>query len=328
MNGETGFFRHGLLTLLNGFVEELLNFAATSTHDVIVVVPFVHLEHRMPAFKMVTSHQPGGLKLGQHPVYRGQTNVFFGIQQAFVHVFGAHVARFAGFEDFEDLHPRQGDFQPGLAQITGFQCFYFPSGVFKTGYIVYHRALPKQSVPVPLLMRKLLTLITIIASFLLASCSSDPIVNRLPWVYKIEIQQGNVLKQEAVDQLRTGMTRRQVQFIMGTPLVADPFHANRWDYFYEYKPGTRGKGDARRDRLSLFFEDDALIRLDGTVLPDPDALTNQPKTMASVIVPPQEFVDPGILTRLWRWLTFSGAEPEQEVFRPDSGPVDNHTHGH
>ena len=177
-------------------------------------------------------------------------------------------------------------------------------------------------------MRKLLTLITIIASFLLASCSSDPVVNRLPWVYKIEIQQGNVLKQDAVNQLRIGMTRRQVQFILGTPLVADPFHANRWDYFYQYKPGTRGEQDAGQEHLSLFFEEDTLVRLDGSVLPDPNASDNQPKQIATVNVPPQEFEDPGILTRFWRWITFNSAAPEQDVFRPDSGPVDNHTHSH
>ncbi len=176
-------------------------------------------------------------------------------------------------------------------------------------------------------MRKLLTLIAIIASFLLVSCSSDPVANRLPWVYKIEIQQGNVLKQDSVNLLRTGMTRRQVQFIMGNPLVADPFHADRWDYYYEYKPGTKGEKEARTDHLAVFFEEDSLVRMDGTMLPDPNASMDQPRQIATVDVPPQEIDDPGILTRLWRWITFSST-PEQEVFRPDSGPVDNHIHTH
>jgi len=175
-------------------------------------------------------------------------------------------------------------------------------------------------------MRKLLTLIAIIASFLLAACSSDPVVNRLPWVYRIEIQQGNVLKQDAVNQLRTGMTRRQVQFILGTPLLADPFHANRWDYYYLYKPGTRGEGKARSDHLAVFFKDDTLMRMAGTILPDPNAPTEPPNRLVTVNVPPQELVNPGILTRFWRWITFSGTGPEQEPFRPDAGPVDNHTH--
>ena len=177
-------------------------------------------------------------------------------------------------------------------------------------------------------MRKLLTLIAIIASFLLAACSGDPIVNRLPWVYKIEIQQGNVLTQDTVNQLHTGMTRRQVQFILGTPLIADPFHADRWDYYYQYKPGTQGEGEARSDHLAVFFEDDTLVRMDGTLLPDPNAPKEPLNKIVTVDVPPQEIEDPGILTRFWRWITFSSKAPEREPFRPDKGPVDNHTHSH
>ncbi len=185
-----------------------------------------------------------------------------------------------------------------------------------------------QSEPVPLLMRKLLTPIAIIASLLLAACSSDPIVNRLPWVYKIEIQQGNVLVQDDVNQLRTGMTRRQVQFILGTPMVQDPFHANRWDYYYEYQPGTRGEGEYRKEHLAVFFEDDKLVRLAGTVLPDPNAPAEPPNRLVTVEVPPQEIEDPGVLTRLWRWLTFSSKAPQDEPFRPDREPAGNPGHRH
>jgi len=177
-------------------------------------------------------------------------------------------------------------------------------------------------------MRKLLTLIAIIASFLLVSCSSDPIVNRLPWVYRIEIQQGNVLVQEDVNQLRTGMTRRQVQFILGTPMIVDPFHADRWDYYYEYQPGTKGEGEYRKEHLAVFFEGDKLTRMEGTILPDPNAPAEPPNRLVTVTVPPQEIENPGILTRLWRWITFSGKEPQQKPFRPDSGPANNHVHTH
>lgn len=175
-------------------------------------------------------------------------------------------------------------------------------------------------------MRKLLTLIAIIASFLLVSCAGDPIASRLPWVYKIEIQQGNVIKQDDVNQLRLGMSRRQAQFILGNPLIADPFHANRWDYYYQYIPGTKGEGEARKERIALFFEEDRLVKLDGSILPDPNAPATAPNQIATINVPRQEIDDPGILTRFWRWMTFRGAAPEQDVFRPDAGPVDNHVH--
>ena len=77
-------------------------------------------------------------------------------------------------------------------------------------------------------------------------------------VYTPDIQQGNLITQEMVDQLKTGMTRRQVQFILGTPLITDPFHQNRWDYYYSYK---RGKKYRAKRTLSLFFKDDELVEV-------------------------------------------------------------------
>ena len=66
----------------------------------------------------------------------------------------------------------------------------------------------------------------------LSGCSSI-----FPGVYKIDIQQGNQLKDESVDQLRTGMSQRQVVYLLGSPTLQDPFHPNRWDYVYHLKDG-------------------------------------------------------------------------------------------
>jgi len=153
-------------------------------------------------------------------------------------------------------------------------------------------------------MRKLLILISTIASFFLAACSSDPIVNRLPFVYRIDIQQGNVINQEMVGKLRLGMNKRQAQFVLGAPLLVDPFHANRWDYFYEFIPGTEGKGEATRERISLIFEDDRLVEITGTLQPDPKPDVLPASRQVTVIVPRQQAEDVGILTRTWRWMGF------------------------
>ncbi len=153
-------------------------------------------------------------------------------------------------------------------------------------------------------MRKLLIPITAIASLLLAACSGDPIVNRLPWVYRIDVQQGNVISQDALNLVRLGMNKRQVQFILGTPLLADPFHADRWDYFYDYKPGTDGEGEAEQQRVSLFFEDDRLTRMAGSMEPQPPGTAAEPARQVTVTVPPQEIEEPGVLTRMWRWIGF------------------------
>ena len=91
---------------------------------------------------------------------------------------------------------------------------------------------------------------------LLAACSSFN-------AYKIDIQQGNVITQEMVAQLKPGLTRDQVKFILGSPLVADMFHTDRWDYVYMLQPG---KGEVQRRRLTVIFEDNKLARLAGDVV--------------------------------------------------------------
>ncbi|MBS1221586.1 MAG: SmpA/OmlA [Proteobacteria bacterium] len=84
----------------------------------------------------------------------------------------------------------------------------------------------------------------------------------LPSFYSVPVRQGNYLDQAMVSQLRPGMTRQQVQRIMGTPLVADPFHQNRWDYYYSYRKD--GKVVEQR-HVALFFTGDTLDRVDGTL---------------------------------------------------------------
>lgn len=107
-------------------------------------------------------------------------------------------------------------------------------------------------------MRKLLTFMLALASVLAAACG-DP---KIPGVYRIDIQQGNVVTQEQLSQLERGMSKRKVQFVLGTPMIMDTFHQNRWDYLYSYQEGG---GEREQRRVSLFFEDDALARIEGDV---------------------------------------------------------------
>lgn len=99
----------------------------------------------------------------------------------------------------------------------------------------------------------------------LAACSNlqMPDVASAITPYRIDIRQGNYISQEMVAQLRPGMTRDQVRFILGTPLVTDLFHAERWDYIYRFKPG---RGEVQQRRLAVFFEDNKLARLAGDVV--------------------------------------------------------------
>ncbi len=84
----------------------------------------------------------------------------------------------------------------------------------------------------------------------------------LPRFYSVPVRQGNYLDQTMIDQLRSGMTRQQVQRIMGTPLITDPFRQDRWDYYYHYKKD--GKIGEQR-HVALFFRGDTLERIEGGV---------------------------------------------------------------
>jgi outer membrane protein assembly factor BamE (lipoprotein component of BamABCDE complex) len=79
-------------------------------------------------------------------------------------------------------------------------------------------------------------------------------------IYRINIQQGNVIEQEAVDQVQVGMSRSAVQFLLGTPMVADSFHEERWDYTYYFRQG-RSRSIERR-WLVVYFEDDRVVRIE------------------------------------------------------------------
>lgn len=97
----------------------------------------------------------------------------------------------------------------------------------------------------------------------LAACSTSPDVTSMLSPYRIDVRQGNYVDQEMVAKLRPGMTRDQVRFALGTPLINDIFHADRWDYVYRFKPG---RGDAQLRRLVVFFTDDKLARVSGDVV--------------------------------------------------------------
>jgi len=104
---------------------------------------------------------------------------------------------------------------------------------------------------------------------LLAGCKSVE-VPKLPGVtpYRIVIQQGNFISDEMVAQLKPGMTREQVRYVLGTPLVTDIFHADRWDYVF-FRELPNGKREQRN--LSVVFVDGKLVRVLGDLLPAPGA---------------------------------------------------------
>lgn len=122
----------------------------------------------------------------------------------------------------------------------------------------------------------LLTVAALLAATTIGGCSITD------WLrpYRIDVRQGNYVTPEMVAQLKTGMSPDQVRFVLGTPLVVDPFHRNRWDYFYRFKPG---RGEATEHRLTVLFDNGVLAELQGDIEPAP----------ADRIVPPKRVIEIG-----------------------------------
>ncbi|WP_101759810.1 outer membrane protein assembly factor BamE [Oceanicoccus sp. KOV_DT_Chl] len=106
-------------------------------------------------------------------------------------------------------------------------------------------------------MQKFILILTLAA---LSACSTL----QFPGVYKIAIEQGNVVNQEMIDQLKPGMSKDQVEYIMGSPLVKDTFNVDRWDYVYYIK---RGNDTREQYRMAIFFKDGNLNYFTGDFLP-------------------------------------------------------------
>ena len=127
--------------------------------------------------------------------------------------------------------------------------------------------------PMALHLRSPLVALTL-ALVLLSGCSGS--LSFLS-AYRIDVEQGNIVTPEMIEQLKPNMTRRQVRFVMGTPLIEDTFNTDRWDYRYFLRNGTK---TLEESKLSVFFEGDALVNVTGSEVPDwantegPDAQVN------------------------------------------------------
>ena len=118
-----------------------------------------------------------------------------------------------------------------------------------------------------------------------------------PLLHKIDIQQGNVIDQKMLNKLKPGMDKKQVKFIMGTPVLIDPFHNERWEYIYSFQEG----GKIREQRhITLHFENDKLAYISGDI-----EVSNIPRQKEEIItednaivVPESEQEEKGFFGRL------------------------------
>ncbi|MEH6450443.1 MAG: outer membrane protein assembly factor BamE [Oleispira sp.] len=99
-------------------------------------------------------------------------------------------------------------------------------------------------------------ILTVLLSFLFISACS------IPKVYKLTVQQGNIVTQDMIDELKTGMTKRQVAYVMGTPLIRSPYQQNRWDYLYTLERRDKVVKDYQ---VTVFFNDELYTHFEGEV---------------------------------------------------------------
>lgn len=153
-------------------------------------------------------------------------------------------------------------------------------------------------------MRNIIITCLVPVVIFLSSCTWEPDLSDigLPRVHKIDIPQGNVVEQDQVNQLRPGMNKQQVRFVMGTPMLDDSFHANRWDYIYRFKPGY---GDVETKQATLYFnENEKLVNIQGTFRPGDEAEKTH-TTTEIVVVPLEDYEDTGDSEKGW-WASFIG----------------------
>jgi outer membrane protein assembly factor BamE len=132
-------------------------------------------------------------------------------------------------------------------------------------------------------MNKSVFWLGLIASLTCTACGT--VLSNLPGIYKLDIEQGNMLDQSMIDQLRPNMSKRQVQFIMGTPMIVDIFHDERWDYIYSKEPSGE---DRVQKRVSLYFKGDNLQSVQGDFRPSSMPVV-KPSTETSIELPKREF---------------------------------------
>lgn len=96
--------------------------------------------------------------------------------------------------------------------------------------------------------------LAIVIALSVSACSS--------WVYRIDIPQGNYLEQKDIDRLQIGMTKEQVKFVLGSPVVEDSFNEDIWHYIYRFKSGRSDEFNVKK-QFTISFEDNKIVKAEG-----------------------------------------------------------------
>ncbi len=169
----------------------------------------------------------------------------------------------------------------------------------KDGSAIIREINLQQGTPMPRVLNPLrsriwLAITLVLLPLAMSGCAKVPRLG----VYKLDIQQGNIVTEEMLARLEPGMDKRKVRFILGTPLVADTFSTNRWDYLYTFKQA----GQSREQRhIVVIFEGESLNRVEGDVVPGVLDLAPQERREAALVAVPDR-ADTSLWGRLGSFL--------------------------
>ena len=277
---ETAILGDAVLAPLDFGVMELFHPPALQADQMVVVLAFVELVDRLAGFEIVALEDAGLLELQQNPVDRRQADVLMLGQQLPVDILSAHVPMPALLKNFEHLEPGQGGLEPHVLEFAGCGHAHAPGiepdcrRAGQTGEslpIAYHNGSPTdycacQSMPSLRSISLVLTVAAVLSA--LAGCSSnDPNRSGFFEPYRIEVPQGNYVDQAMFDQIKLGMTRDQVKFALGTPLMVDLFQPDRWDYVFRFQHRNLS---AELRRATVVFVDGKVSDIQAVALPQSD----------------------------------------------------------
>ena len=145
-------------------------------------------------------------------------------------------------------------------------------------------------------MPRILSILVLFMLLPLGCATSSDGTWKAPLVYRVDIHQGNVVDQAMINKLKPGMDKKQVKYIMGTPLITDTFHGDRWDYLYSFEPG---RGEREQRRITLFFKEDKLDRIEGDIKVSDKPRVDEDMAKERTVAVPLEEDKPGIFKRMF-----------------------------
>jgi len=223
--------------------KELNHFTAFNIHHVVMMLAGFQLIQGLAIFKLVLDHQTGRFKLVKHAIDCRQPDIGLVIAKSLIKVVSGEVFTGVLFQKLKNLHARRGHFKARLfdklASHGWFRRRFLSAFIVSFSHSNYRARLMKTNFAALLLGFSVL---------LSSGC-----------LYKQPVQQGNILKKEDVEEVRKGMSKRQVALILGTPAIADPFHQNRWDYVNTSK--IKGKFLPVK-KLVIHFENGQVSRIE------------------------------------------------------------------